>query len=259
MTERNGLNGSTLKMIAIITMLIDHIGAAVIGRMLILQGVNGLDTSDNTAVMNWLSGNANLYWTYTIMRMIGRIAFPIFCFLLVQGFLHTHDVRKYAIRLGLFALISEIPFDLAFKSKWMEWGYQNVFFTLFIGLLTMMLYHAVEEKTEWNMGIRAVLYIAILAAGMLLAYLLKTDYAEKGVFCIMILYIFRKNKRWQLLAGCASFLWESAAVLAFIPIALYNGKRGFGGKYFFYIFYPAHLLVLYLLCCLMGIGQIPAI
>ena len=254
-----GISGSTLKMIAIVTMLIDHIGAAVLARLLMVQGLNSIDTSSQDAVMQWLTNNAALYYTYTAMRTIGRIAFPIFCFLLVEGFLHTHDVKKYALRLGAFALISEIPFDLAFNSRVLEFQYQNVFFTLFIGLITMIAYHAVEKKEEWHPALRGLLYAIIIVAGMALAWLLKTDYAEKGVFCIMVLYMFRKKKTNQMLAGCLSFFWETAALLAFIPIAFYNGKRGWNMKYFFYIFYPAHLLLLYLICCLMGIGQIPAI
>ena len=91
-------------------------------------------------------------------------------------------------------MLSEIPFDLAFSSKILEFNYQNVFFTLFIGLLTMIAYRAVEEKEEWNQALKVILYILIVAAGMALAYFLKTDYAEKGVFCIMVLYIFRKKK-----------------------------------------------------------------
>ena len=177
----------------------------------------------------------------------------------VEGFLHTHDVKKYAMRLGLFALLSEIPFDLAFSSKILEFNYQNVFFTLFIGLLTMIAYRAVEEKEEWNQALKVILYILIVAAGMALAYFLKTDYAEKGVFCIMVLYIFRKKKMWQLIAGCASFIWETPALFGFIPIAFYNGTRGWKMKYFFYIFYPAHLLILYLLCYFMGISGYSAV
>ena len=188
MEKKKGISGSTLKMIAIVTMLIDHIGAAVLARLLMVNGLGELDQTNADAIMQWLSANGALYWTYTIMRMIGRVAFPIFCFLLVEGFLHTHDVKKYAMRLGLFALLSEIPFDLAFSSKILEFNYQNVFFTLFIGLLTMIAYRAVEEKEEWNQALKVILYILIVAAGMALAYFLKTDYAEKGVFCIMVLY-----------------------------------------------------------------------
>ena len=254
MENKKGISGSTLKIIAIVTMVIDHIGAAVLARLLMVNGLGELDQTNADAIMQWLSANGALYWTYTIMRMIGRVAFPIFCFLLVEGFLHTHDVKKYAMRLGLFALLSEIPFDLAFSSKILEFNYQNVFFTLFIGLLTMIAYRAVEEKEEWNQALKVILYILIVAAGMALAYFLKTDYAEKGVFCIMVLYIFHKKKMWQIIAGCASFIWETPALFGFIPIAFYNGTRGWKMKYFFYIFYPAHLLILYLLCYFMGIS-----
>ena len=127
MENKKGISGSTLKMIAIVTMVIDHIGAAVLARLLMVNGLGELDQTNADAIMQWLSANGALYWTYTVMRMIGRVAFPIFCFLLVEGFLHTHDVKKYAMRLGLFALISEIPFDLAFSDKILEFNYQNVF------------------------------------------------------------------------------------------------------------------------------------
>ena len=178
MEKKKGISGSTLKMIAIVTMLIDHIGAAVLARLLMVNGLGELDQTNTDAIMQWLSANGALYWMYTVMRMIGRVAFPIFCFLLVEGFLHTHDVKKYAMRLGLFALISEIPFDLAFSSKILEFNYQNVFFTLFIGLLTMIAYRAVEEKEEWNQALKVILYILIVAAGR--AGVVTKDYVAPG-------------------------------------------------------------------------------
>ncbi len=164
MENKKGISGSTLKMIAIVTMVIDHIGAAVLARLLMVNGLGELDQTNTDAIMQWLSANGALYGTYTVMRMIGRVAFPIFCFLLVEGFLHTHDVKKYAMRLGLFALLSEIPFDLAFSSKILEFNYQNVFFTLFIGLLTMIAYRAVEEKEEWGQAWKVILYILIVGS-----------------------------------------------------------------------------------------------
>lgn len=224
-------------------MFIDHVGAAVIARVLMTGG-----------------GSAELYRVYLAMRDIGRIAFPIFCFLLVEGFEHTRDRRKYALRLFLFALLSEIPFDLAFSSKVLEFGYQNVFFTLFIGLLTIMAFHAVEERKEWHPLLRCLLLAGIVFAGMGGAWLLRTDYDAKGVMCILLLYFFRRSRGLQILVGCLAFFWwELPALVAFIPIAFYNGKRGWNIKYFFYLFYPVHLLLLYLICRGLGIAGVAVV
>ena len=107
--KTGGLSGSTLKLIAIVTMLIDHVGAALVYRMMLAYIDRG--GAENTSVYGRM---LIIYW---VMRMIGRIAFPIFCFLMVEGFQKTHNKWKYAMRLGGFALLSEIPFDLAFNSR----------------------------------------------------------------------------------------------------------------------------------------------
>lgn len=263
--EKQGISGSTLKLIAIITMLIDHIGAGILARMIWKSGyMEAIAASSMEVYTAWFAENKTLYITYTVMRAIGRIAFPIFCFLLVEGFQKTHDVKKYALRLGIFALVSEIPFDLAFNAKVLELGYQNVFFTLFLGLLTMIVCDMALRK-EWsqkeklNKVIRAILAIVIIAAGAVFAECLRTDYGAIGVLCIMVLYIFRRRKTAQMLAGAVIFLWEIPAPLAFIPMAFYNGKRGIKLKYVFYAFYPVHLLLIYLVCVYLGIGDIAAI
>lgn len=241
--ERKGLSGSALKIIAIVTMLIDHIAATVIIRILKFGGYND-----------------GLYQLYRVMRNIGRIAFPIFCFLLVEGFMHTRDREKYALRLGCFAAVSEIPFDLAFNGKVLEVGYQNVFFTLLLGLLTMMAYDAVMNQSRWSVWKRTALSTIAILAGMFAAEFLSTDYGALGVLCIMVFYLFRRSRIQQVVFGCLAFVWwEWAAVFAFVPIFYYNGKRGFGMKYFFYAFYPVHLLILYLIIYKMGYGSVPAI
>ena len=236
------LSGSTLKLIAIITMLIDHIGAAVIARLLIAG-----------------QGSEMLYKIYYAMRAVGRVAFPIFCFLLVEGFFYTGSRKKYALRLFGFALLSEIPFDLAFSGKILEFGYQNVFFTLLIGLLTIMLFDAVVKKQEWHPVLRSALLVIITFGGMGAAYLLHTDYDAKGVLAILVFYMTRQMRGLQIVAGCLAFCWELPAIVAFIPIAFYNGKRGWNIKYLFYAFYPVHLLVLYLICVGMGTAQIAVV
>lgn len=212
------------------------------------------DNSD--MILQFFADNMELTLLWLVMRMlIGRLGFPIFCFLLVEGFEHTHNIGKYALRLLLFAFLSEVPFDLAIYGVPVYMGYQNVFFTLLVGLLVMIAYRKAAEKFQEQPFIRMFLYVITLLAGMIVAALLKSDYGAIGVVCIMILYMFRQNKVHQIIAGCVAFLWEVTAPLAFIPIAFYNRQRGLKIKYLFYIFYPAHLFILYLIARLLGLVQ----
>lgn len=239
---KKNISGSTLKMIAVITMLIDHVGAVILARVLQIE---------------W---SEELYQVYYLLRTIGRIAFPIYCFLLVEGFLHTRNRGKYALRLLLFALISEVPFDLALGSEVFVVDYQNVFFTLFIGLLVMWGCYCLEERWRDKQVLYLIGQIVVTVAGMTAAEFLRTDYGATGILCIMVLYLFRNNRVRQCVAGCAAFVWwEAPAVIAFLPILGYNGKRGWNIKYFFYLFYPVHLLILYLICQWMGIAGVPAV
>lgn len=224
------LSGSTLKIIAMVTMLIDHIGAAILENGYYLSYINTEGTVVTTEQI------VRILDIDKVLRFIGRASFPIFCFLLVEGFLHTSDKKKYGIRLFLFALLSEIPFDLAFNQGILEFSSQNVMFTLFVGFLTLVVMERFANKP----------YIMLLGmiGGMGLAYLMHTDYDFKGVALILILYLFRYRHVERTLFGCISLLWEPPACLAFIPINLYNGKRGMQLKYVFYFFYPVHLLLL---------------
>lgn len=222
-----GISGSTLKIIAVISMLIDHIGAS-----LLIQELKYHYT-------------AHLYQIYAVMRhLIGRLAFPIYCFLLVEGFNRTKNRMRYAGRLFLFALISEIPFDLAFSGAMVDSSHQNVFFTLLIGLL-MMWGMAEIEKRNILRGFKMVGYLAVILLAAAVAKIFSVDYGARGIAAIALLYLFRKKKVEQIIAGCIAFLWEVTAPLAFLFVAFYNGKRGLKMKYMFYIFYPLHLLILY--------------
>ncbi len=224
--SKYGLSGSTLKLIACITMLIDHTGAAVVNTI--------LATSD----LKYTNYDAyqNLHTLYSLMRGVGRLAFPIFCFLIVEGFFHTRSVKKYIERMFLFALISELPFDFALKASVPFWQKQNVYFTLLIALICLWLIDQMQGRL-W-------IQLLALAGGMYLAQALKTDYNFKGVFLIVILYFFRDHRLYQCVTGAASIAWERYAPLAFIPIFFYNGKRGLKLRYFFYFFYPVHLVIL---------------
>ncbi len=170
-----GLSGSTIKIIAVIAMLIDHAAAAVLVRYLI----SGIQTAQAAGTaLAWQQEHASLYTAYYLMRDIGRLGFPIFCFLLAEGYQRTKNVKKYALRLGLFALISEIPFNLAICGQVSNLGYQNVYFTLLLGLLALCAFGFFEkagQRTEKNLP--APLRMAFLATGTILpvAYLAVGD------------------------------------------------------------------------------------
>lgn len=241
-TKKTGLTGSTLKLIAIITMFIDHIGAILLENGLLLQ------VSDSVLAGNsfdFLVADYHFWSNFNlVLRLIGRLAFPLFCFLLVEGFLHTKNVKKYALRLGLFALISEVPFDLAVYNSFFDLHSQNVFFTLLLGLLVLWgLQYFKENLPVTMMPLR---YLAAIT-GMLAAHFLQTDYAAFGVLLIVLLYELRENRKWQCIGGALLTLFKSyTAPLAFLFAYYYNGERGKQlPKYVFYAFYPAHLLLLY--------------
>ena len=189
------LDGRTLKLVACLCMLIDHLGASCFSSVMVL-------------------------------RIIGRLAFPIYCFLLVEGAVHTHDMKKYILRMGIFALISEIPFDLALFHRVIYPGHQNVFFTLGLGLLAIWF---IEHPIE-HLEIPDNLYkfLVIIAAG-LIAEFLNTDYGFTGVAVICVFYHLREQPQLKypiaalLLAAMGGV--EVYAVLALIPILLYNGRQ----------------------------------
>ncbi|HHU71279.1 MAG TPA: hypothetical protein GXZ21_04485 [Clostridiales bacterium] len=219
-----------LKMIAIITMLIDHIGVVMI-------------PSNTTA--------------YLIFRSIGRLAFPIFAFLIVEGFYHTRDVKKYLARLGIFALVSELPFDLAFYGNFYM-GHQNIFFTLFLGLLLIVLMKEVESKFSKKEVLLNLINSILIISFCVIAFFLEVDYNFLGVLLIVAFYLFRGHKILLVLSMLIIFgaILGGISVLATLSmafIAIYNGKKGKSMKYFFYTFYPAHLLILFLISKYMNI------
>lgn len=217
----NCMNNTYLKLIALTTMIIDHVGAI------------------------FFSFEPNF-------RIIGRIAFPIYCFLLVEGYFHTRDVKKYSIRLFLFALVSELPFDYAFFGG-MNNTHQNIFFTLFLGLLAV---HAIEEYFMK----KPVISVPVLFLAFFLSEYFHTDYGMLGILYILTFYGLRKVDGLPkvllmvVFIGILNILLSRGvqyySVLAVPFIAAYNGKPGPRNillKYGFYTAYPLHLLILYLL------------
>lgn len=226
------LNGGDLKLLAMVTMLIDHFGAAFL-----------------FFYMNIGDNRLKYHELYSVIRNIGRISFPIFIFLLVEGLYHTRNIQKYLLRLALFSLISEIPFDLAFRRQLFDWQSQNVFFTLLIGLAAIAL---MQYKNKFFKNIPFLNYlvnILIAAAAMLLAKVLKTDYNWAGVLAILTAYWLRSSDLQMWFVCLVLFFFSSDLelyALFCIPfIAHYNGKKGHLPKWMPYLFYPIHLLILW--------------
>lgn len=237
-SEHGGVfSGSTLKWIAIILMFIDHLGASLL-EVFVLNGYG------NSPLAGW-TGQIIFWWKADrLLRYVGRSAFPIFCFLLVEGAVHTKNIKKYFARLFAFALISELPFDLAFRNQIPWWSHQNVFLTLTLGLVVIWVFQRSAGK-EW----RGFLVLALTAVASELCH---TDYGSAGVLVIAALYLLQEKRAFALAAAylllALSGRIELYSLPGFLLLFFYNGERGGQHKYFFYWFYPVHLLLL----CIIG-------
>lgn len=223
------LSQEWLKVIACVTMLLDHIGAAFV------PGISG-----------------------NILRGIGRIAFPVYCFLLAEGVHYTRSPRKYALRLLTGLLLSEIPFDLLFFGR-LSWAYSSVMVTLLLGF-----FYGVAVKRIQNPGVRILLVVPFVAA----AELLGSDYGGWGVALIAMFILTREIPRKNVVqtVGLAAICCliggatisiggllmpvELLGVVAMIPILCYSGEKATSSRWIqrgFYLFYPVHLTVLLLI------------
>ena len=239
MKQTCSLTSFGLKRVAVISMVIDHIGSLLLWAMLEPYKINGtLVVNRESPTMLWQIMQAK-----EVCEVLGSIAFPIFCFLMVESFLHTRDQAKYGLRLGLFALLSEIPFDLAHFQNLFSLRLQNVMFTLTVSAFTLLILSRAEEKWRDTPSVRWTAAAAITMAGMALAFLIRGEYVFLGVLSAALVYLLRDKGRLRI-AGLAPLLVVSPWVLLAVPfLLLYNGERGTGSKWFFYVFYPAHFLV----------------
>lgn len=260
--RKKGLSGSTLKLIAIVAMFIDHFAAIILDRYLVSIGI--LSLNQDTVLLPENRTMLIIYCIDLAMRLIGRLGFPLFCFLLVEGYYHTRNKAKYGMRLAMFALISEIPFDLGFKSQVLEFTYQNVFFTLFFGFVMIWgideFNMQMKEKFEGKLRLFLCILgtVSITVAGGVIVELLKTDYASIGVITIVLMFLLHKKSfAGSMALGCLALTVRMPVeITSFITVPLvakYNGTRGLKLKYFFYLFYPVHILLLALVCMAMGI------
>ena len=311
--SKKSIDATTIKIVAVICMFIDHFAAAILNRM-VEYGIFATNVTLRISAATFKLEQL-IVW---ILRGIGRISFPIFCFFIVEGFFYTKNRWKYALRLLLFAVISEVPFDLAIFGYVVYGYYQNVYFTLLIGMLTIWGMDVMKDRTEdlftaimFRIGacfipalymageIRNILSIffedlsdstigdtdfsviwictaafiylitviyqkkygktevrifcsrlCLLGIGMLAADLLSTDYGSIGIVTIVLMYLLRGRGRkifaplFSIIVLSLTNFSEAISLVDVLLFAKYDGKRGKGMKYFFYIFYPAHLLLL---------------
>lgn len=235
------ISTAALHVIAMLFMLMDHLWATLL------------------PAQDWLT-------------CVGRIAFPIFAFMVVEGYFHTHSVKKYAQRLLVFALLSEIPFDLMYGGTWFYPVHQNVIWTFLLGLSGIHLMETVRKKQKIWAYVAVCVIVVIL--GSVLGTLGMVDYYGAGVLTVFIFYFFRGRKWWCLFGQILALYWvnvkmlgglmypvrlfgmdlefcqQGLALLALLPIWLYRGRQGYHSKTFQYIcyaFYPVHMLILVLL------------
>lgn len=176
---------------------------------------------------------------HCIFRIVGRIAFIIYAFMLVEGCFHTKNFKKYVSKLLLWGFISEIPFDLAKFGKPFALENQNIFFTL---LLSAIGIHFLEKNK--NTGLRILICLVI----SFLALILKVDYNMYGTSVVLAFY-FAKNLKVRYMISVSSLIFlvglldtiQFFAVLGLIPISMYNGEQGIKTGNIYYSFYALHL------------------
>lgn len=239
--QKRGLSQESLKLLACMTMLVDHLAVIIVMGSL------------------YSTHHGMRLEIYETMRLIGRIAFPIYCFLLAEGSAHTHNPVRYGLRLAICALLSELPYDLALWGR-ITWQHQNVMVTLFLGFCALEV-----MKRCPNLPLKLLLALPFAA----LAEFAGGDYGAKGIMLVVLFALTRRIPHrhlaqvlgiWFIFSpNHAMFLnWtrrfsittQEWAVLAILPITLYDGRKVTKSKavqWGFYLFYPAHLLLLYLI------------
>ena len=229
-------SGAQLKYIAFLSMLIDHVNKALIYPL--------------------LTENGFLRYVSDVFDILGRVAFPIFMFFLVEGFFKTGNRFKYLLNLIVFGIISEIPFDLFQSAVLFQPNSNNVMFTLALALV--MIWVIDELKVPKSYIIPPVLWfpvsIIIVITVCLLSMIWGLDYEYHGILIAYFFYIFRNNPILSIIGGYLSIFKTPWALLGFGLTLTYNGKRGKQNKILNYLFYPVHLLILGLLRLYFKIG-----
>ena len=218
-------SGAQLKYIAFLSMLVDHVNKALI--------------------YHFLSGEGILQRISDAFDILGRIAFPLFAFFLVEGFFKTGNRKKYLASLLIFGIISEIPFDMALSGVFFELNSNNIMFTLALMLITIWTIDILKEKMQ-NMSKYTWYPVSFVIVGIMCIISMVTglDYEYHAIMIGYLFYIFYNKRVFAIFLGYLAIFKEVWSLLGFSLILTYNGKRGKQNKLFNYCFYPVHLLIL---------------
>lgn len=218
---------------------------------------------------------ATLLSDYQWLTCVGRLAFPIFAFMIVEGYSHTRDLKKYVLRLFVFALITEIPFDLMVGNTLFFYVHQNVLWTFLIAIGLIYINELAKKKGKWWLNVLTAL--VTVALGFFLGFVTFVDYNAAGILTVLVFYFFRGRKWWCYLGQLVCLYYinveflkglyfevelfghefevvqQGLALLSLGFIWLYKGRQGKSSKtfrYFCYAFYPLHMFILWLIMVL---------
>lgn len=221
-------NGAQLKYMAFLSMLLDHV--------------------NNSMITPYLDGKGLLLHVSNLLSILGRVAFPLFMFFLVEGFFKTRSRKKYLINLLIFGILSEVPFDLFTSRELFNKNWNNIMFTLALSLITIWIVDemkgrlAKKSKALWYGA--SVLVVAVMCA---VAMFFSLDYDYHAIIVAYLFYIFHEKPLYGAALGYLSIIKELYSLLGFAATLTYNGERGKQYKWLNYAFYPVHLLILGLL------------
>lgn len=241
---RRGLSAFWYKFIAVLTMLIDH------ASFVLLPLLIAWNFLDYTQFLDY----------YYLGRSIGRLSMPFFVFFVMEGYLHTRSKSRYILRMLLFGILSEPFFDQAFLQSWFDMTDQNVMFSFALALLALYTVEKLTKRLKGNAYFTAGLSLFIYLAFALLASFFSVDYDYYPVITLAFMYHFQEHRKILLPSltflilgvlrgdfGLFTFVYFIVSLVVAFLLYFYNGKRGPNFKYFFYLFYPLHLLVLVIL------------
>ena len=246
--ERRGLTLSALKGITIVLMILTGMSTALFAPFLngLLEGVE-----ESEAIQEIMSGYMTEFTTYYVLVFLSSAFLPLICYLMVDGFIRSQRPYRNLVEVAVTAVISEVPYDLAVNKTWSDLSSQNLFFGLFLGLAVLNLLRLLEKKFAESKAVLYILEVLVVLAGMFLSMMGLSLYGAYPVLIMAVMYLFRDKKLWGAALGCFAFSAQTYffSMLALVPIALYNGKKGKNMGYVIYIVYPVSLLALW------GIGK----